>query len=220
MTKEYDKVKKNGFSSHWMKKLWYVFSERGGNKNNGDKYREGAASVGDKSDIFAVWLSKLNFWRKWSQEGFFACPSPQLQVNIDKEISSVRSASLSLQILVLAHRWQKAHEIGCWDGLHPRLQTSAWANPLMFSALRFWENWGIKWGWGLCRPCLNPSQNCCFVLGQALCLSMIHGRYLQTCHLSSHHMMSLLLPFVELRGESKLWEELWVLYSQCQLAVC
>ena len=55
----------------------------------------------------------LNFWRKWFQEGFFACPSPPLQVNIENEISSVRSASLSLQILVLAHRWQKAHEIGC-----------------------------------------------------------------------------------------------------------
>ena len=91
---------------------------------------------------------------------------------------------------------------------------------LWFPALRFWENWGIKWGWGLCCPCLNPPQNCCFVLGQALCLSMIHGRYLQTCHLYSHHMMSLLLPFVELRGKSKLWEELWVLYSQCQLAIC
>ena len=55
----------------------------------------------------------LNFWRKWSQEGFFACPYPPLQVNIDNEISSVRSASLSLQILVLAYRWQKAHEIEC-----------------------------------------------------------------------------------------------------------
>lgn len=73
---------------------------------------------------------------------------------------------------------------------------------------------------GLCCPCLNPPQNCRFVLGQALCLSVIHGRYLQTCHLYSHHMMSLLLPFVELRGKSKLWEELWVLYSQCQLAIC
>lgn len=29
----------------------------------------------------------LNFWRKWSQEGFFACPYPPLQVNIDNEIS-------------------------------------------------------------------------------------------------------------------------------------
>jgi hypothetical protein len=45
-----------------------VFSERGGNKNSGDRYWEGAASVDDESDIFAVRLGKLNFWRKWDEK--------------------------------------------------------------------------------------------------------------------------------------------------------
>lgn len=44
-----------------------MFSERGGNKNSGDKYWEGAASVDDESDIFSVRLSKFNFWRKWAE---------------------------------------------------------------------------------------------------------------------------------------------------------
>ena len=44
-----------------------MFNERGGNKNSGDKYRESAAAVDDESDIFAVRLSKLNFWRKWAE---------------------------------------------------------------------------------------------------------------------------------------------------------
>lgn len=74
MTTEYDKVNKNGFSSHWMKKLWYVFSERGGNKNSGDKYWEGAASVDDESDIFAVRLGKLNFLEKVGWKGSKCSP--------------------------------------------------------------------------------------------------------------------------------------------------